>query len=504
MQHHFTALDGLVLATYFVATMAIALFFRRRSRSVEGFTVASRNLPGWLCGLSILGGYISSISFLAFPGKSFAANWNPFVFSLSLPLATWIGVKWFMPFYRRSGHVSAYAHLEERFGPWARIYASSCFILTQIVRVGMITYLMALPLNVLLGWDLRLVIVLTTVLTTLFAFLGGIVAVIWADAFQTIVLVGGALACAVLLVLGLPGGPGELLRLANEQHKFSLGSFSPGLTESTFWVVLIYGFVTHLQNFGVDQSYIQRYHAASSESEARRSIWLGGLLYIPLSALFFFIGTALFAYYATHPGTLAPEYASAAKSDFVFPYFMVTALPSGVTGLLIAAIFAAAMGNVASALNSSATILLDDGVRRYIKPQISERAAVRFLRFATLTGGAISCLIALAMSTFVRNALDTSWTLAGICSGGMLGLFLLGLISRQAGSRGAALGVIASVLLVLWMTFSPHWELWPEFARSPFHHFLTIVFGTMTILLIGGVATLLLGARNRGLAAGLN
>ncbi len=168
MQHHFTALDTLVLAAYFVGTMGIGLFFQRKSRSVEGFTVASRNMPGWLCGLSILGAYVSSISFLAFPGKAFAGNWNPFVFSLSLPLATWIGVKWFMPFYRRSGHVSAYTHLEERFGAWARMYASSCFILHQIVRVAMITYLMALPLNVLLGWDMAWVIVLTTVLTTVF------------------------------------------------------------------------------------------------------------------------------------------------------------------------------------------------------------------------------------------------------------------------------------------------------------------------------------------------
>jgi SSS family solute:Na+ symporter len=490
MSHHFTTLDTIVLAGYFAATLGIGLYFRRRSKSVEGFTVASRNLPGWLCGLSILGAYVSSISFLAFPGKAFAANWNPFVFSLSLPIATWIGVKWFMPFYRRSGHVSAYSHLEERFGSWARIYASSCFILTQIVRVGMITYLMALPLNVLLGWDLRWVIVFTTVLTTIFAFLGGIVAVIWADAFQTVVLVGGAIACAVLLVLGLPGGPGQLLEIASVKDKFSLGSFGLGWGEPTFWVVLIYGFATHLQNFGVDQSYIQRYHAASSDREASRSIWMGGLLYIPLSALFFFIGTALFAYYTAHPEALAPDYADPAKSDFVFPYFIVTALPSGVTGLLIAAIFAAAMGNVASSLTSSATILLDDCYRRFFNPNATERQAIKFLRITTVAGGLLSCAIALAMSTVVRNALDTSWTLAGICSGGMLGLFLLGLISRRIVNRGAALGVLAGVAVILWMTVSPHWSWWPEATRSPLHRFLTLVVGTITIVLVGAAVTI--------------
>ncbi len=141
-------------------------------------------------------------------------------------------------------------------------------------------------------------------------------------------------------------------------------------------------------------------------------------MYIPLSALFFFIGTALFAYYTTHAGALAPEYADRAKSDFVFPFFIVTALPSGVTGLLIAAIFAAAMGNVASGLNSFSAILLDDYYRRYFNRTATERQEVRFLRLTTLAGGVVACGIALAMSTVVKNALDTSWTLAGICMRG--------------------------------------------------------------------------------------
>ena len=192
MKAHFTLLDGLVLGGYFLITMAVGLAFWRRSRSVAGFTAAEGSLPGWLTGLSILGTYISSISFLALPGRAFAGNWNPFVFSLSLPLATWIAVKYFLPFYRNSGHVSAYAHLEERFGPWARIYASSCYLLTQFARIGTVTYLMALPMQVLLGWDIRLIIVVTGVVTTLYTFVGGIVGVIWTDAIQTIVLVGGA------------------------------------------------------------------------------------------------------------------------------------------------------------------------------------------------------------------------------------------------------------------------------------------------------------------------
>jgi SSS family solute:Na+ symporter len=487
---HFTTLDGLVLAAYFVITMAIGFAFWRRSRSVEGFTAAERNLPGWLLGLSIVGTYVSSISFLALPGKAFAANWNSFVFSLALPLATWIGIKWFLPFYRRSGYVSAYSHLEDRFGPWARGYASACYLLTQFARIGTVTYLMALPMAVLLGWDIRWVIILTGVTTTIYTFVGGILAVVWTDAIQTVILVGGALACLGLMLFGLPGGPPELFRVAAEHGKFSLGSFGPSLTEATFWVVLLYGLVINLQNFGVDQNFVQRYHAAKTDAEARKSVWLGGLLYIPISAVFFFIGTALFAYYNANPEGLPAAYRLPSKSDSVFPFFIVTVLPPGITGLLIASVFAAAMSTISSSLNSSATIILNDYYQRYVNRDANERQKMWVLYATTIAVGMLGTGMALAMMS-VRSALDAWWTLAGVFGGGMLGLFLLGFLARRASSRAALAGVAAGVLLILWMSLSSGWTGALAPFRSPFHSFLIIVFGTAAILLVGLVLTAL-------------
>ena len=488
MESHFTALDGFVLAGYFLLTMAIGFAFWRRSRSVAGFTAAEGSLPGWLTGLSILGTYISSISFLALPGRAFAGNWNPFVFSLSLPLATWIGVKYFLPFYRNSGHVSAYAHLEARFGPWARIYASACYLLTQFARIGTVTYLMALPLHVLLGWDIRLIIVGTGIATTLYTFVGGIVGVIWTDAIQTLVLVVGAVTCALLMVTSLPEGPGQLFTIAAQHDKFSLGSFGASLAEPTFWVVLVYGVVINLQNFGVDQNYVQRYHTSRSDAEARKSVWLGGLAYLPVSAVFFFIGTALFAYYTTHPDALPAAYRDPGKSDSVFPWFIVTVLPPGITGLLIASIFAAAMSTISSSLNSTATIILNDYYSRYFRPQATERQKMRVLHVATLVVGAIGIAIGLAMIS-VKSALDAWWMLAGIFGGGMLGLFLLGYLSRRTGNRAALAGVSAGVVVILWMSLSPKWTGALVAWKSPFHGFLTIVFGTLAVVLVGLLAT---------------
>jgi SSS family solute:Na+ symporter len=487
MSAHFTTLDLAVLGGYFLATMAVGFAFARRSRSVEGFTAANRNLPGWLTGLSILGTYVSSITFLALPAKAYGSNWNAFVFSLSLPLATWISVRWFLPFYRRHTYVSAYHHLEARFGPWARTYASVCYLLTQLARMGTVMYLMALPMSVLLGWDIRGVILVTGVSVTVYALAGGIVAVIYTDAIQTVVLVAGALVCAALMAGALPGGLGQLVQIAQAHHKFSLGGFGPNLAEPTFWVVLLYGLVINLQNFGIDQNYVQRYIASKSDAEARKSVWLGGLAYLPLSAVFLFIGTALFAYYAVRPDALPLMYRDPTRADSVFPWFIVTVLPPGVTGLLIAAIFAAAMSTISTSLNSSATIILSDVYRRYVNPRATERQSMRLLRTTTVVWGVAGTGAALAM-TSVRSALDAWWSLAGIFGGGTLGLFLLGFMSRRAGNRAAIAGVGTGVGLVLWMTLSPRMTALPPAWRSPFHEFLIIVAGTAAVLAVGLLA----------------
>lgn len=517
MERHFHAIDWFVLAAYFAGTMAIGFYFWRRSRSTESFTAAGRSLPGWVCGLSIFATYLSSISFLALPGKAYATNWNPFVFSLSLPLATWIAVRWFLPYYRRSQEVSAYAHLEHRFGPWARTYASVFYLLTQIARMGAVMYLMALPLSVLLGWDVRLLIIVTGVSVTLYTFVGGITAVIWADALQAIVLMAGAVACLAVMLAGMPEGPGQVFSIAAEHGKFSLGSFGPSVAETTFWVVLVYGLVINLQNFGIDQSYVQRYIASRSEREARKSVWLGGLLYVPVSAVFFLIGTSLFAYYQARPDDLdalrsavavqklaaegmgqdASDYATKLEAtkarltdsdvgDRAFPLFIGSQLPAGVTGLLIAAVFAAAMSTVSTSLNSSATLLMRDYYQRYVNREATERQSMAALYISTVVWGALGTGVALLMIR-IQSALDAWWTLASIFSGGMVGLFLLGMISRRAGNPAAVTGVILGVLTIVWMTLSPT-DRWPESLaslRSPFHQFMVIVVGTLVILLVG-------------------
>jgi len=518
MSHHLHVLDWAVLAAYFGGTMLLGFLLGRKSRSSEGFTAGGRSLPGWVCGLSIFATFLSSISFLAIPGGAFATNWNWFAFSLSLPLATWLAVRFFLPYYRRSGEVSAYALLEHRFGPWARIYAGVFYLLTQVARMGTVTYLMALSLSVLAGWDIRAVILVTGVTVTAYAFVGGIVAVIWTDALQSFVLIAGAVVALLVMMFGLPEGPAQVFAIAAEHGKFSLGSLDwKDWAAPTFWVVLLHGLAINLQNFGIDQNYVQRYVASKSDDEARRSVWLGGLLYVPVSAVLLLIGTSLFAWYQSHPDDMAgvreavaahkvaaegldaaaPENAQRVAAvaatltdkdigDRAFPYFIGKRLPAGLTGLVIAAILAAGMSTISTSLNSSATLVMTDGYRRYIRRDATDRQCMRVLYGATIAWGVVGTGVALLMID-IQGALDTWWKLASIFSGGMGGLFLLGMIGRRTGNRAAAAAVTLGVLVIAWMTLSQT-PLWPASLapyKSGIHGFMTVVVGTAVILLAG-------------------
>ena len=483
-------LDSIVFFALIFVNIIIGISFFFKNRTADQFTSGGKKLPAWVVGMSIFATFVSSISFLALPGKAYMTDWNAFVFSLSIPAATILTLKFFIPLYRGIGNISAYYYLEQRFGPWARIYASACYILTQFMRTGAILMLLALPLNALFGWDIPTVIILTGIIVMAYSMLGGIKAVIWTDAVQAIILITGALVCALIITFSMPEGPGQIFAIAREGHKFSLGSFGASLKESTFWVVLIYGLFINLQNYGIDQNYVQRYMTTETDREAKRSALFGSLLYIPVSLLFFYIGTALYAYYTAQPNLLPEDLRIAGAGDRVFPYFIVTGLPAGITGLLIASIFAAGMSTVSTSLNSTATIILNDYYKRYVNKNAGERASMRVLYAASIITGLLGIGIALAL-VGVKSALDAWWSLASIFSGGMLGLFLLGYFSAKTSSIDAIVGVITGIIIIVWMSLSPvcFTEGNMLVFRSPFHSNLTIVFGTMTIFLVGFIMT---------------
>ncbi len=478
------SLDLIIVTLYLLGTAAFGAWFIKRNKTMEAYVLGSRRLPGWAIGISILGTYLSSISFLANPGKSFASNWNPFVFSLSLPIACIIAGYFFIPFYRKRVATTAYQHLEDRFGYWARAYAGISLILLQIGRIAVVLYLVALAVSQLLGWDLTTVILALGLLTIAYTAAGGFEAVIWTDVVQSIVLLGGALICLLLLMLNIPGGAAAALNSAVEQGKFSLGTMDWDLAVQGFWVVMFFAIAENLKNFGVDQNYVQRFLAAKSDAEAVRSMWIGGLTYIPVSALFFLIGTMLFIYYQAMPNPDLP-----AKPDQIFPFFIVTQLPTGVVGIVIAAVLAAGMSTLDSSLNTSATVWAIDFYSKWKRDNTDDHKLLSITRWTTIIIGIVGTGAALLMIE-VKTALDVWWQISAVFGGGMLGLFLLGLMVPAANAQAAQIATVIGILVVAWNNLLPKFELIPQWVTLPFHPLLTGLAGTIAILVSGWLLSL--------------
>jgi SSS family solute:Na+ symporter len=496
-------IDLFVIALYLAAMVGIGVYFSKKNTSTDQFTKASGHIPGWALGISLYATFLSSNTFLGVPGKAFGGDWNAFVFSLSMPFAAFVAAKYFVPFYRTTGEVSAYTHLEHRFGPWARTYAMVCFVLTQLARMGSIFFGIALALQALTGFDMTSIMIVSGACIIIYTVLGGMEAVIWTEVVQGIIKTIGALVVLGIVIYGMDNGFSDIISIGSADAKFSLGSFDfTDFRSSTFWVIFLYGFFINLNNFGIDQNYVQRYHTAKSEKEAARSVWLCVYWYVPVSLVFFFIGTALYAYFHQHPALIesvrnqvALEKGVAASSllpsdygDKVLPYFMVHHVPSGLLGLIIAAILSAAMSTISSGMNASATVFLKDIYQRYIDPNVSPRRQLRVLYVTTTIMGLAAIVVGILMIG-VKSILDIWWQLAGIFAGGMLGLFLLGMVSRSTGNAVAKIATLIGIAVILWMTFSSFIPDAYAGWKSYLHVNMVIVVGTLAIFLSGILLT---------------
>jgi SSS family solute:Na+ symporter len=378
--------------------------------------------------------------------------------------------------------------------------------------MGSIFFGIALSLQALTGLPMVTVMVVMGLCIIIYTVMGGIEAVIWTEVVQGVIKTLGALLILYLVIKGMPGGIAKIVEIGKEHNKFSLGSFSPNLTQSTFWVILLYGFFINLNNFGMDQNYVQRYHAARSSKEASSSLWLCVWLYVPASLLFFVIGSCLYAYYDVHPellmavkeqaarerlglGASAAEVAALAASlqpadygDKVMPHFMVTSIPVGLVGLIVSAILSAAMSTISSGMNASATVFTEDIYKRYFNRKATDKQKMRILYTGTIMFGLLGMGAGIAMIG-AKSILDIWWELSGIFAAGMLGIFLLGIISKRTRNQQALIAAVIGVLVILWLSLSP--MLPDEYGglRNPFHKNLTIVIGTLTIFLIGTFLT---------------
>jgi len=481
----FGTLNYAVLGVYLAVLVAMGIWFSRRERTTDDFFKAGGRAPWWAAGLSIFGTQLSAITFMAIPAKTFATDWRYLWLNVAIVLVAPFIIYLILPFFRRLNVTTAYEYLERRFNLAARLIGSVMFMTLHLGRIGIILFLPSIALSVVTGINVETCILMMGLLSITYTVLGGIEAVIWTDVLQVIVLLSGALVCLGTIVFTLPEGPGELVRLAGEAGKLEAFDFRVDLTAPTFWVVLVGGLSAVFISYGSDQTVIQRYLTTRDEASAARGIWTNAVLTIPATLLFFGVGTALYVFYASRPGLLNPTIENA---DAIFPWYIVTRLPAGVAGLLIAGVFAAAMSSLDSSMNSVATAATTDWYGRF-RRGTSDRRRLRVARAVTVVVGLGGTAFALVMAGWeIKSLWDEFQRFIGLFAGGLGGLFLLGILTRRAHGAGAVAGLVASGLVQYTVS---RW--------TTVHLLLYTTTGIGSCLVIGYVASLVIPGRRKPL-----
>jgi SSS family transporter len=439
-----STLDWVAIFIYGAILVVMGLYFMRRERGTDDFFLAGRRIPWWAAGVSIFATQLSAITFMAIPAKSYDTDWILFVQNLGILAMAPVVAFCFLPFFRRLSVTTAYEYLEYRFHNSLRLAGSAVYMLFQVGRVAVVTLLPALALSAVTGFDVVACILAMGAICILYTVLGGIEAVIWSDVLQTAVLLGGALWALIAMMNGIDGGMSTMISDASENAKLRLADFSFDLSQPTILVVVLGAIFINIIPYTSDQSVVQRYLTTPDEASARKAIWAAGLLSLPASFIFFGLGTALWVYYRANPGDLEPT----AKLDQILPFFLVDQLPSGVAGLVIAGVFAAAMSSLDSSMNSVSTAFTTDWYSRF-RPNASDQHRLLVARIATVVIGVVGTGAALLMVAIDDSSLLDVWfKVIGLFGSGLAGIFILGAISRRAGAIAGWCGLIASALSV--------------------------------------------------------
>ena len=438
-------LNWLVLIVYLAGMLLLGYYFMRKEKGGEDFFKGGGRIPWWAAGISIYATMLSAITYMAYPAKAYATNWTYYPMLITILLVSFPVIKYYLPFFRRLNVTTAYEYLERRFSGAARLMASAVFIIFMVARMALVLYLPSLALTAVTGINIWVCIALMGVITIIYCTMGGVEAVIWGDVVQGIILVGGALVSAVYLIFSTEGGFGGFVDIAMADEKLKLVDWSFDFTKATFWVVILGGIANNLISYTSDQTVIQRYLTTKNEKSASHSILLNGVMSAVISIAFFAIGAGLYTFFKTHPADLD---ISMTKTDAIFPFFMMSQLPAGVAGLLIAAIFAATMSTISSNINSIATAFSVDFYKRW-RIQTTDNEMLKVARWACVVSGIIGVGLALLMATWsIYSLLDFFQEILGLLSSGLGGLFLMGIFFPRIDAKSALTGFVCGIVAV--------------------------------------------------------
>src|ERR1700692_3990938 len=471
------ALDFAIIAVYLVGITLFGMRFRKRQRTLRDYFLAGRDIPWWAIALSIVAAETSTLTIISIPGLAYDTNLTFLQVVMGYIVGRVVISFVLLPHYFRGDLYTAYELIERRFGRGLRSLTAGLFLLTRAAAEGVRVYAVSIVVSIALGTGEVASIAIITILTLIYTFEGGLAAVIWTDVVQTAIYVGGTLMGLVTILHLVPGGWTAIHAAAASAGKLQVFDFRPNVwVPYTFWAGVIGGTAFITASHGTDQLIVQRLLAARGQKQSATALISSGVVILFQFALFLIVGVMLWAYYRVPSATFG-------KPDRIYPTFIVSRMPHGISGLLIAAILAAAMSNLSAALNSlSSSTIMDFFLRS--RPQIDERKRMLVSRAATFFWALVLFALAVLALQQVSRGGEVGLQIASVAYGALLGVFLLGVLTKRANQGGVMVGMLFGFAteLYLWRIHVP-WTWW-------------VVIGTMITFAVGYAASRILAHFN--------
>jgi solute:Na+ symporter, SSS family len=477
-------LDFAIIALYLAGITLFGLRFRKKQRTLRDYFLAGREIPWWAIGLSIVAAETSTLTIISIPGLAYDTNFTFLQVIMGYVVGRAVISFVLLPQYFRGDLFTAYELIERRFGRGLRSLTAGLFLLTRAAAEGVRVYAVSIVVSIALGTGEVASIAIITALTLIYTFEGGLAAVIWTDVVQTAIYVGGTLVGLVTILHLVPGGWSAIHAAAASAGKLQVFDFSHSfLIPYTFWAGLIGGTFFTTASHGTDQLIVQRLLAARGEKQSVTALLSSGIAILFQFALFLTVGVMLWAYYRVPSATFG-------RPDRIYPTFIVTRMPHGISGLLIAAILAAAMSNLSAALNSLSSSAIMDFYAR-LRPHADEKTKMRLSRFATLAWALVLFGLAIIALHKVGRVVEVGLQIASVAYGALLGVFLLGVLTRRANQTGAMIGMACgfAIDLYLWLGTRIPWTWW-------------VMTGSCVTFAVGWTASTLIGGRSDAAPAG--
>src|SRR6202166_2461238 len=437
-------LDLTIIALYLVGITVFGLRFRKRHRSLRDYFLAGRDIPWWAIALSIVAAETSTLTIISIPGLAYDTNLTFLQVVMGYLVGRVVIILVLLPHYFRGDLYTAYELIERRFGRGLRSLTAGLFLLTRAAAEGVRVYAVAIVVSIALGTGEVASIAIITALTVVYTFEGGLAAVIWTDVVQTAIYVGGTLVGLVTISHLVPGGWSAIHAAAAGAGKLQVFDFTPSIwIPYTFWAGIIGGTFLTTASHGTDQLIVQRLLAARGQKQSVTALLSSGVAVLFQFALFLTVGIMLWAYYRVPSAVFG-------KPDRIYPTFIVTRMPHGISGLLIAAILAAAMSNLSAALNSLSSSAIMDFYAR-LRPLADEKTKMRLSRLATLAWALVLFGLAVIALHKVGRVVEVGLQIASVAYGALLGVFLLGVLTKRANQRGAMVGMLCGFAMELYL-----------------------------------------------------